>query len=135
MSLVLIYIFLLMVALCRIQGRDTLRIGHRVGFLFELVSLKIPSNLLLPCAAATSLAMWHYRLGHVLSSKLRPLISRGVLGSVSNEQFDCVSCQLGKHHTLPFNNSDCTSSAPFDLIHSNIWGPHLHQLWGDPNIL
>ena len=67
--------------------------------------------------------MWHYRLSHVSSSKLRSLISRSVLGSVSNEQFDCASCQLGKHHTLPFNNSDSTLFAPFDLIHSDIWGP------------
>ena len=38
-------------------------------------------------------------------------------------KFDCTSCHFGKQTKLPFNNSDSFSFAPFDLIHSNIWGP------------
>ena len=43
-----------------------------------------------------SLALWHARLGHTSSSRIQQLASRGLLGSVSTENFDCVSCQLGK---------------------------------------
>ena len=48
---------------------------------------------------------------------------RGLLGSVSTENFDCVSCQLGKQPALPFNSSESISTDIFDLIHSDVWGP------------
>jgi transposase InsO family protein len=34
-----------------------------------------------------------------------------------------MSFQFGKQTNLPFNNSDSFSSALFDLIHSDVWGP------------
>ena len=78
-------------------------------------------------AAATSsvpsLALWHDRLGHASSSQVQQLASRGLLGSVSTENFDCVSCHLGKQPTLPFNTSESISTDIFDLIHSDVWGP------------
>ena len=51
------------------------------------------------------------------------MASRGLLGLVSTENFDCVSCQLGKQSALPFNTSESISTDIFDLIHSDIWGP------------
>ena len=51
------------------------------------------------------------------------MASRGLLGSVSTENFDCVSCQLGKQPALPFNSSESISTNIFDLIHSDVWGP------------
>ena len=51
------------------------------------------------------------------------MASRGLLGSVSIENFDCVSCQLGKQPVLPFNTSGSISTDIFDLIHSDVWGP------------
>ena len=39
-----------------------------------------------------SLALWHARLGHASSSRVQQLVSRGLLGLVSTENFDCVSC-------------------------------------------
>ena len=51
------------------------------------------------------------------------MASRGLLGSVSTKNFDCVSCQLGKQPVLPFNTSESISTNIFDLIHSDIWGP------------
>ena len=70
-----------------------------------------------------SLALWHARLGHASSSRVQHLASRGLLGSVSIENFDCVSCQLRKQPALPFNNSESMSTDIFDLIHSNVRGP------------
>ena len=58
------------------------------------------------------------------------LISSGSLGSVKSENFDCVSCQISKSHTLPFSLNDSISSAPFDMIHSDIWGPAPHDTIG-----
>ena len=39
-----------------------------------------------------SLALWHARLGHASFFQVQQLASRGLLGSVSTENFDCVSC-------------------------------------------
>ena len=58
-------------------------------------------------------------------SRLQLLASQGHLGSVQFQKFDCTSCHFGKQRKLPFNKSDSFSSVPFDLIHSDIWGPAL----------
>ena len=47
-------------------------------------------------SSISSLALWHARLGHVSFSWVQELASRGLLGSMSTENFDCVSFQLGK---------------------------------------
>ena len=70
-----------------------------------------------------SFVLWHARLGHASSSWVQHLASRGLLGSVSTKNFDCVSCQLGKQPALPFNTSESMSTDIFDLIHSVVWGP------------
>ena len=64
----------------------------------------------------------HARLDHTSLSRLQLLSSQGHLGLVQFPKFDCTSCYFGKQTKLSFNNSDFFSSAPFDLIHSNIWG-------------
>ena len=67
--------------------------------------------------------VWHSRLSHASASKLKILCSARILGQTKYKDFDCTSCQLGKHHVLPFNRSDSISSAIFDLVHIDIWGP------------
>ena len=44
------------------------------------------------------------------------MASRDLLGLVSIENFDCVSCQLGKQPALPFNTSESISTNIFDLF-------------------
>ena len=70
-----------------------------------------------------SLALWHAQLGHASSFRVQQLVSRGLLGSVSVENFDCVLCLLGKQLALPFNTSKSISTNIFDLIYSDVWGP------------
>ena len=69
-----------------------------------------------------SLVLWHAQLGHASSFRVQQLASRGLLGSMSTKNFDCVSYQLGKQPVLPFNTSESISSDIFDLIHSDVWG-------------
>ena len=71
-------------------------------------------------SSVPSFALWHARLGHASSSRVQQLASRGLLGSVSTENFDCVLCQLGKQLALPFNTSESISTDIFDLIHSDV---------------
>ena len=82
-----------------------------------------------------SIALWHAQLGHASSSEVQYLASRGLLGSMSTENFDCVSCQLGKQPTLPFNTRELMSTDIFDLIHSDVWGLLLSLVLVDLNIL
>ena len=65
----------------------------------------------------------HHLLGYASSSRVQQLTSKGLLSSVSIDNFDCTSSQLEKQLALPFNNSESISNSIFELIHSNIWGP------------
>ena len=73
-----------------------LGIGPRVGHMFLVDNLRLP--LVTPISIATAvavsfvpfLALWHARLGHASSSQVQQLASRGLLGLVSTENFDCV---------------------------------------------
>ena len=100
--------------------------GRKIGHLFELCNLQISSHMVSSSVAATTTLspdLWHSRLRYTSLSRLQLLVSQGHLGSVSCHKFDYMSCQFGKQKKLPFNNSDSFSSAPFDLVHFDIWGP------------
>jgi hypothetical protein len=75
-------------------------------------------------ASVASFAQWHHRLGHLCGSRLSTLIKSGCLGHTSVESdFHCKGCHLGKQIQLPYFTSDSHSVEPFDLVHSDIWGP------------
>ena len=117
---------------CIVQDPQTRKIigtSRRVGRLFEVVFLDVPSLPVACCATTVPQAIWHSRLGYVSIPRLRLFISSGVLGQVYVSQNNCQACQLAKFHALPFNNSDSIAKAPFDLIHSDIWGPSPNPQW------
>lgn len=63
---------------------------------------------------------------HVSASRLKYLASLGALGKLqTNDILDCCGCKLAKFSTLPFSKSVSISYAPFDLVHSDVWGPSL----------
>ena len=77
--------------------------GSRVGRMFPVDNLHLPPVAPVSVAAAAaaisslpSLALWHSRLGHAPSSRVQQFVSKGLLGSVSKDNFNCTSCQLGK---------------------------------------
>ena len=104
---------------------QVLGIDHKVGRMFEVHDLKIPSQVVYATTVTTTLSpeSWHARLGHTSLPRLQLLASQGRLGSVQFPKFDFTSYHFGKQTNLSFNNNDSFSFAPFDLIHSNIWGP------------
>ena len=112
---------------CQVQDSQTeqiLRKVCKVGRLFELVSLHLSQKLVSAATTTDSFVhQWHLRLGHASASKIQPLISRGLLRSTKFDPLNCLNCQLSKQPALSFNNSSSISYSPFDLIHSDIWGP------------
>ena len=111
------------------QTGQIVETARKVERLFELIFLHLPSSCLSASAVSghstSSLALWHSRLSHASISKVKQLVSRGLLGSVSNKSFDCMSCQFGKQTALPFNNSVSHALSSFDIIHFDVWVPSL----------
>ena len=74
-----------------------LETGPRVGCMFPVDNLYLSPVAPVSVAAATvsslpSLTLSHSRLGHAPSSRVQQLASKGLLGSVSKDNFDCTSC-------------------------------------------
>ena len=109
--------------------------------MFPVDNLRLPLIAFVSVAAAAtvssnpSLAFWHARLCHASFSRVQQLVSRGLLGSMSTENFDSVSCQLGKQPALRFNTSESISTDIFDFIHSDVWGPTRSLVLVDLDIL
>ena len=62
----------------------------------------------------------HNRLGHPSISKLQKMVPR----FSSLFSIECESCQLRKHTRVSFpKRLDQRTKSPFELIHTDIWGP------------
>jgi len=68
--------------------------------------------------------LWHQRLGHPSNAPIQ-LLSNKIPEIVCDPNHVCDVCPLAKQTRLFFSPSTSQSStAPFDLIHCDIWGPH-----------
>ncbi|PWA98143.1 gag-pol polyprotein [Artemisia annua] len=121
---------------CSIYDRKTQEVvgtGHRQGDLYvldhyrdihDIASSSVDLSYFWLNRSSSAFYLWHSRLGHVCSSRLRFLASTGALGKLdAHDISDCSGCKLAKFSALPFSNSVSSSNAPFDLVHSDVWGP------------
>lgn len=85
------------------QTGQVLRTCRKVGRMFDVHDLKIPSQVVSAAAttATLSLDLWHARFGHPSLSRLQLLASQGHLGSLQFQKFDCTSCHFGKQKNCP----------------------------------
>ncbi|XP_072067055.1 uncharacterized protein [Arachis hypogaea] len=77
---------------CRVQDRRMKKIigtGCKVGRLFELENLHVPSTNLCAASSPSTLHLLHRRLAHSSLGKLRPLISTVVLSQETLSEFSC----------------------------------------------
>ena len=73
-----------------------------------------------PCSRVTTPFKTHCRLGH----PSLPLLKKLCPQFPSLSSLDCESCQFAKHHHLHSSpRVNKRASAPFELIHSDVWGP------------
>jgi hypothetical protein len=56
------------------------------------------------------------------------MLNKSKLPSVSSDaNAVCEACLLGKFKKLPFSDSRTISTNPFEIVHSDVWGPSPHQ--------
>jgi histone deacetylase 1/2 len=71
-----------------------------------------------------SRAQWHSRLGHPATPIVQHILHRHELPSILvNKSLVCDACQQGKSHQLPFPLSTRVTTAPLEIIYSDVWGP------------
>lgn len=67
---------------------------------------------------------WHSRLGHPATQVVQHILHHYELPSESlNKVVICDGCQQGKSHQLPFSLSTRVTTAPLEIIYSDVWGP------------
>ena len=69
-------------------------------------------------------AIWlhHFRFSHP-SFQVLSIMFPSLFKGLNIKDFHCDVCELTKRNLVPFPISNRRSSNPFDLIHSDIWGP------------
>lgn len=67
--------------------------------------------------------LWHGKLGHLNYNSLSLMFQKGCIANKSVSSSPCSACSLRKSKTLPFSVSTNKSTSPFELIHSDLWGP------------
>ena len=75
-------------------------------------------------SASVSFQDWHARLGHPHSSIMSSIISKNKLDCSSSHSLSlCSACKLGKLARMSLALVEHTSQYPFDIVHSDVWGP------------
>lgn len=68
-----------------------------------------------------SFDIWHWRLGHPAANRSVSILSIDP-GVSFSKKIICDVCPLGKHARNFFPSSNIKTTAPFQLIHCDIWG-------------
>lgn len=74
-----------------------------------------------PLALTPVVSLWHQRFGYLGSFINRSLFFLGFSNIIADLTTMCHACKVGKNTRLPFLSSSTIVSAPFQIIHSDIW--------------
>ena len=84
----------------------------------------VQSNKSMESVSVSSLDIWHRRLGHPSVCTLKQVLECVNENSKSMKQLSfCSACKFGKMHQENFPSSLTRTSKPFELVHSDVWGP------------
>lgn len=81
----------------------------------------VPTSPRALLATAPSVDLWHRRLGHPGRDVLQHLQKCSFISYNKNSTHSCHACQLGKHVRLPFGRSSTITTAPFQILHCDLW--------------
>jgi hypothetical protein len=95
------------------------------GGLYPLHSISPTIQKLILSAIKPSSQRWHLRLGHPSRDIVLCVIKSNSLSCSSFESSDsvCDACLQAKAHQLPYPQSSRQSTAPLQLVFSDVWGP------------
>lgn len=71
----------------------------------------------------SSAMLWHRRLGHPSPPLFHALINQLSLPISKSVMLNCSCCNMAKSHKLQFPLSISKTTAPFQLVHMDVWGP------------
>jgi hypothetical protein len=75
-------------------------------------------------ATKPTITRWHHRLGHASPFIIQHIVNQNNLPH-SEESLGhsvCDACQRAKSHQLPFPRPTSVSTAPLELVFSDVWG-------------
>jgi histone deacetylase 1/2 len=82
----------------------------------------IPKTYWSPCVSVT-VDLWHRRLGHPTSCIFNLLVFKNKIACTSRcSLVQCQACPLGKSSRLSLRLTGHKTTAPLDLIFSDVWG-------------
>jgi hypothetical protein len=109
----------------RILGTGTVRNG-----LYYLDEGSDEIALAIKLSPCQELLLLHRRLGHP-SFAAMSCIYPSLFNSCSKEFLICDACEFAKHTRVPYPSIGLRSKEPFDIIHSDVWGPcEVHSISG-----
>jgi GAG-pre-integrase domain len=94
--------------------------GTLLNGLYQL-DIQLNNNHVLLTNQASSL--WHSRLAHCSSAVVIALHNQNKIVSTSSKVSLCTDCCKAKAHKLPFSTSLTVTTAPLQLVHTDLWGP------------
>jgi histone deacetylase 1/2 len=107
-----------------VKDRDSRAVLLRGGCRGGLYNLDVSSIKQVFSSVKVSREQWHSRLGHPATPIVQHILHHYELPSVSvNKAVICDACQRGKSHQLPFSLSTRVTTAPLEIIYSDVWGP------------
>ncbi len=66
--------------------------------------------------------LWHRRMGHPSFGVMKKSMPSLFFG-IKESSLHCETCVFAKSHKSSYSPSFSSSFAPFELIHSDVWGP------------
>jgi histone deacetylase 1/2 len=73
---------------------------------------------------STSRVQWHARLGHPSFQTVQSILRLNNISFLRESSIPvCSACQVAKSHQLPYSTSVHQSTAPLQMIFSDVWGP------------
>lgn len=73
-------------------------------------------------------SIWHFRLGNLSQNKLLYLHSKFPFIIINNKDV-CIVCHYARQRKLSYNVSKSTAARPYDMIHFDIWGPLVSNIY------